>query len=224
MTTSPKPVTSPISLPIPPPRSAEERYGSDAGRWARLTDGSQMLVRPLRDGERAPVHEVFSGMSPRSRYLRFLTPTKVLSDAMVERLTSLDGHDRVAWGAFHGGRCVAVARYVQLVERPGTADVAVEVVDRMHRRGIGRLLLGALASVAEANGITTFALTVHPENASSLGLTRSLSARFRFVDGLYEGELPVVAVLDDWRLRQQIDVVGLRHHVAFVAAGLPRAG
>jgi GNAT superfamily N-acetyltransferase len=206
MTTSLKPVTSPITPPIPLPRSPSERCGSEASCWGGLTDGSLVLLRPLGDGERAPVQEVFAGMSPASRYLRYLTPMKELSQAMVERLTTLDGQDRVAWGAFREGRCIAVVRYVHLVERPGTADVAVEVVDHMHRRGVGRLLLGVLASVAETNGVTTFALTVHPENAGSLGLTRSLSARFRFVDGLYEGQLSVAAVLDDSRVRHQIDV------------------
>jgi GNAT superfamily N-acetyltransferase len=221
MTTSPKnvripqPVPSPNRLPIPLPRAPVEPDASDVNCWGRLTDGSLVLVRPLRDGERVPVLEVFADMSPMSRYLRFLTPMKELSPAMVERLTTLDGQDRVAWGAFSGGRCIGVVRYVQLVDRPGNADVAFEVVDRMHRRGVGRLLLGVLASVAEANGITAFALTVHPENAGSLGLTRSLSARFRFVDGLYEGQLPVAAVLGDGRVRQQLDGVGLRHRIAF---------
>jgi acetyltransferase len=169
---------------------------------ARLQDGTALHLRPLHDGERQPLLEVFEHMSSQSRYLRFLTPVRELSEPMLRRLTALDDGRQVAWAAWDGTRCVAVARYVRWSHRPETAELAVAVVDAMHRRGVARLLLGTLAAAAATQGIATFTLTVHAENRSSLALCRSLGARFRFVDGAYEGTLAVAGVLADERVRR----------------------
>jgi acetyltransferase len=88
-------------------------------------------------------------------------------------------------------RAVGEVRFVRLRDDPETADVAISVIDAFQGRGLGRLLMSALTDVALQRGVRAFALTVHPENAASLGLMRSLGARFRFVDGTYEGRLPL---------------------------------
>jgi RimJ/RimL family protein N-acetyltransferase len=171
---------------------------------ARLHDGTALHLRPLRNGERQPLLDVFEHMSNRSRYLRFLSPVRELSEPVLRRLTTLDDGRQVAWTAWDGTRYVAVARFVRWNDRPDDAELAVSVIDEMHRRGVARLLLGALAAAAASQGITTFTLTVHPENRSSLALCRSLGARFRFVDGVYEGTLAVAGVLADERVRRLI--------------------
>jgi hypothetical protein len=74
----------------------------------------------------------------------------------------------------------------------------------MHRRGVGRLLLRVLAADAMSRGLSTFTLTVSPENRACLALTRSLSARFRFVDGVYEGSMSTSAILADVRWPVQL--------------------
>ena len=188
---------------------------------ARLRDGTVLRIRPLKDGERRPLLDVFDHMSPQSRYLRFLSPVPTLTEPMLRQLTTLDHRNRVAWAAYDGTQCIGIVRYVRLADRPDAAELAVSVVDAMHRRGVGRVLFGVLAAVAATHGIATFTLTVHPENRSSLALSRALSARFRMVDGVYEGQVATAAVLADERVRQQVDLAALQNLASAGRAGVP---
>ena len=61
----------------------------------------------------------------------------------------------------------------------GVVDHAVYVDSAAHRRGVGRLLLEALAASTEAAGIWTIQSGVFPENAASLAL--HAAAGFRVV-------------------------------------------
>jgi RimJ/RimL family protein N-acetyltransferase len=157
--------------------------------------GRHLHFRPLQDGEREPLVEVFNGMSARSRYLRFLYPVPRLTESMLRALSTVDGHNKLALGAFSDGGCLAIARFSRIPERPHAAELAVSVVDSMQRRGLGRLLLTMLAGIAAELDITTFAVTVHPDNRGSLALLRSFSAQLRLIDRIHEGHLAVSAIL-----------------------------
>jgi ribosomal protein S18 acetylase RimI-like enzyme len=175
--------------------TATDQLETDQLETARLRDGTSIALRPLRDGEAQPVLDVFAGMSARSRYLRFLSPIRELSPGFLRQLTRLDDANRLALLATSAGRAVGEVRFARLSDDPTTADLAISVIDEFHGRGLGRLLMAAAAALASERGLTTFTLTVHPENPQSLGLMRSLGARFRFIDGTYEGRLPVASAL-----------------------------
>ena len=49
---------------------------------------------------------------------------------MLRRLVDVDGRRKVAVIAEVDGRCVGIASYVALAEKPGAAEVAVTVTDR----------------------------------------------------------------------------------------------
>src|SRR3954453_16461834 len=103
-------------------------------------------VRPLRRAEGAVLDTVFAGLSPRSRYLRFHSPVGALGPPMRRALLALDGWDHVALVAVSGrGEPVGIPRLIRDRLRPDQAEVAFEVVDAWHRRGVGRLLLTAVA-------------------------------------------------------------------------------
>lgn len=157
--------------------------------------GQQLEFRFLQDGEREPLLEVFDGMSAHSRHLRFLYPVPRLTESMLRVLTNLEGHGKVALGAFNNGNCLAIARFSRLPDRPEAADLAMAVVDSMQRRGIGRLALTALAGIAADRDISTFAVSVHPDNHASLALLRSFGARLRLIDRIHEGHVAVSAIL-----------------------------
>lgn len=156
---------------------------------ARLRDGTLVSLRPLRDGETEPVLEVFEGLSPTSRYLRFLTPMPRLPSTMLRSLTRLDRWDRVAWGVRSDHHWVGLGQYVRLSEDPSTAELALSVVDTHHRRGLGRLLVETLAAVAAASGVRECGWLAHPENSKALALFRSLGADSALAGGVWEGRL-----------------------------------
>jgi GNAT superfamily N-acetyltransferase len=155
----------------------------------RLADGGTARLRPLARGDEATVSAVFDGLSPASRALRFLATTTQLTAPMLQLLADVDGWAHVAWFADVDGLAVGVARYVRV--SADTAEIAVEVADVHHRRGIGSALMDAVVAVAHANGVSRLTATAYPTNAASVRLLRRLGVALRLSDGLLEGDAPV---------------------------------
>jgi RimJ/RimL family protein N-acetyltransferase len=154
------------------------------------TFADSLTIRRLADGERRPVLRVFEGLSERSRRLRFLGPKPVLGERDVEQLVDVGCCGRQAVAAIDQatGEAVGIARYVRLGADRQTAEVAFEVVDAWQGRGVGRLLVDALADVAAEEGIRRLHATVAPDNRAALALMRRLGRVewTSFVDGAYE--------------------------------------
>jgi RimJ/RimL family protein N-acetyltransferase len=151
----------------------------------RLRDGGSALLRPLAGGEVAAVDDVFDGLSGRSRHQRFLVPMPRLPGAARRALSDVDGHRHVAWVALVDGVPVGLCRYVRTA--PHTAEVAFEVVDAEQGRGIGSALVDAVATVADAAGITCLEATVAPDNGASIAVLDRVGVRLHPEDGLLEG-------------------------------------
>lgn len=179
-------------LPINRPRMLRSRANPRSREEdvvARLHGRSTANLRPLRAGESGPLLEVFAGMSEQSRADRYLAGATRLPSAMLAALVDVDGYDHVAWLATVAGRPAGIARYVRL--GPATAEIAFEVVDALHGRGIGTVLVDAVTTVAAAQGISRLQATVVPTNKASLRMVRRLGVSPTLVDGLYEGEGPL---------------------------------
>ena len=153
---------------------------------APLPGGGSVRLRPLGSGETAPVEAVFAGMSPQARAQRYLTGLPTLPPTMLVTLADVDGDRHVAWGAFLGTRPVGIARYV--LEEPGVAEIAFEVVDDHHGAGIGTVLVDAVTTVAAARGVRRLRAVVQPGNRASVRLLARLGVRPTVVGGLLEGE------------------------------------
>ena len=164
-----------------------------------LPDGGTVVLRPLQRGEIAPQLAVLEGMSATSRWQRFLTamPPR-LSTAAQAALSSIDGRQHVAWLASVDGRPAGVARYVEF--EPGVAEVAFEVVDAHHGRGIASLLLEVVTTIAAYHGVRQLTATVLPGNDVSVRLLRKVGLCLHAADGLLEGRselrVPTPAGLD----------------------------
>ena len=146
-------------------------------------DAASVRIRPLLDGETAPVLAVFAGLHARSRELRFLAPKVRLTATDLCHLTHVDNHDRVALVAeLPDGRPVGIARFVRYAEDDTAADVAVAVVDRWQRRGIGAQLVQALAEHARRVRVRRFTAHLLLENVGSLRLMRHAGGDVRAVE------------------------------------------
>lgn len=140
-----------------------------------LSDGAMVFLREVRPGDRDAIQAGFERLSPESRYRRFFTPMRRLSESDLEYLTEVDHHDHEAVLAFDAdGGPVGVARYVR-VDPPQEAEVAVAVVDDWQGRGAGTALVERLVERARENGIERFVATVLAENDDALELFRSVS-------------------------------------------------
>jgi GNAT superfamily N-acetyltransferase len=141
-------------------------------------------IRDLRAGE---FEAVFAGLSARSRYLRFHAPVPRLTGPMRAALGSVAAPGFALVAVDRTGRPLGIVRMVQV--RPGHGELAVEVVDAAHRRGIGTALLRAAADRAPALKIKSFEGSVLSANRPMLSLLRRL-----FLDVSYSFDGPAVQV------------------------------
>lgn len=135
----------------------------------RLRDGSHLRVRPIRDADGAAMMAFHETLSPRSVYRRFFFAHPHLSPGEVERFTTVDYVDRIAFVVIDGDQIVGVGRYERL-EGSDEAEVAFVVTDAYQRRGIGALLLDHLAGAARPHGISRFMAHTLSENRDMLGV------------------------------------------------------
>jgi acetyltransferase len=147
-----------------------------------LDDGTRLAVRPLIAADRPLLLAAFEASSSTSRYHRFFTPLRELQPWHLDRLTDLDEVNRFAWAAVAADgdaeRLVAVARYFCL-DDPTSAEIAVAVIDEFQDRGLGTIMLWALAQRASDVGIHRFEGLVLRENLRMLRLLRKAGARLQ---------------------------------------------
>jgi GNAT superfamily N-acetyltransferase len=148
-----------------------------------LGAGRSVRIRALGPGDRDALAAGFEQLGPQSRYLRFFAPVARLTDAQLRYLTEIDHRDHEALVAVdeatHDG--VGVARFVRIGE--GVGEPAVAVTDAWQRRGVGALLLDALADRAREEGIETFVARVLADNTAVLGLLDRLDGVDLISDG-----------------------------------------
>jgi nucleotide-binding universal stress UspA family protein/GNAT superfamily N-acetyltransferase len=145
-----------------------ERRGRSGKRGRlELPDGTRIGLRSLGADDRELLLDMFDRLGEESRYRRFLTPKKRLTDRELAALSAVDHHDHealVALAADGRETGVGVARYVRSAADPAVAEVAVAVTDDWQRRGVGGAVLEHLAARAREEGVRRFSALVLAEN------------------------------------------------------------
>jgi L-amino acid N-acyltransferase YncA len=141
------------------------------------TPRARVDVVDLRPGDTSAVRAVFDGLSETSRMLRFHGGTPTLSAAALRTLSAVDPDRHVVHVAQADGQPVGLVRWIRHADRPEVAEVAIEVVDAHHRRGIGRTLLRAASESARRAGVRVFLAYVSGENAHLRRHLWSMGAR-----------------------------------------------
>ncbi|MBB4904889.1 bifunctional acetate--CoA ligase family protein/GNAT family N-acetyltransferase [Actinophytocola algeriensis] len=137
-----------------------------------LSDGGTVHLRPIVPSDADALLAFHGRMSERTRYLRYFGAYPQIPPRDLERFTTVDHHDRVAFVALLGDDIVAVARYERIDHGP-TAEVAFVVEDRHQSRGLGPIFLEHLAAAAREVGIERFVAEVLAENSAMLGVFRA---------------------------------------------------
>jgi len=148
----------------------------DEEERVRLRDGSTVVVRPVRPEDRDLFVAGFERMSGESRYRRFMSHKKKLSEQELDFFTRLDHDLHEAIGALDGetGEGAGVARMHRLPDDPSIAEAAVTVVDDWQGRGLGGVLLERLTARARAIGVRHFEATLFTTNKAMLRLFEKL--------------------------------------------------
>ena len=139
-----------------------------------LRDGTRILLRPLRPDDRDFYLRSFEHLSERSRYMRFFSPKSTLTEKELRYFLEVDHHDHEAVVAIDldSGEGVGVGRFVRDLEDRQVAEVSVAVVDDHQGRGLGALLLGAVARRAREEDVRRLRATVLSDNTRMLRLIR----------------------------------------------------
>ncbi len=161
-------------------------YPASLQRRGQLTDGTPIVIRPIRP-EDAQIEQAFvRALSDESRYFRFMQGLAELTPEMLTRFTQIDYDREMAFIAIVSGadgeREIGVSRYV--IQPDGkSAEFALVVADEWQRRGVGTRLMQALFDAARARGLTTLEGEILRVNHGMLRLVANLGFRSRGVEG-----------------------------------------
>jgi acyl-CoA synthetase (NDP forming)/GNAT superfamily N-acetyltransferase len=158
-----------------------------ARSYALLADGGTIEIRPAGQPDSGQVLAFHQDMSPSNLYLRFFSLSKRAAADEARRVCRPAGPDHAALLAVLDDEVVGLASY-EPTARPGTAEVAFAVADRMHGRGVATLLLEHLVSLARSRGVTCLTAETLPENTAMLRVfaDAGLSVTRRSDDGVVE--------------------------------------
>lgn len=175
-------------------------------------EGSIISIRPIRPTDRAALQDFHIAQSSQSRYFRFFAPLDRLSESDLDRFTQVDHHDRVALVAVDGERILAVGRYDRV--DGNIAEVAFNVADSEHGRGLGSVLLEHLAAAARERGLRHFTADVLPHNAKMLRVFKD--AGYDLAQHLDDGVVTVDFTINP--TVRQLQVLAEREHRSEAAA------
>lgn len=169
--------------------------------WLSL-DGLPIGLRPIRSEDKSALIEGFARLSEQTRYQRFLAPMSHLSSRQVRYLTEIDNVNHFAWvagtrsddGVIEG---MGVARFVRLADDPDSADFAVVVADDSQDRGVGTLLVHALAAVAHDHGVGQLTALCLGENRRMIRILERIGGSFTPESpGVLAARVPLPAPID----------------------------
>lgn len=138
------------------PIAAPPHVGPDSFWNETLTDGTQVLIRPMCKLDATAERAFIEGLSVKARRNRFLGQLAHPTDAFIERLTDIDYVNDMALAAVVRGagteQIVGVSRYSADGEG-GRCECAVVVADAWQNKGLGTALMRHLIEVASEHGV-----------------------------------------------------------------------
>jgi protein lysine acetyltransferase len=156
-----------------------------------LRDGSAAGLRPVYPGDQ---QELMRGelFSAQTRYRRFLGRAQV-PPALARYLTEVDYVDHFAWVVLGSADVWAGgATYVRSASDRALADISFLITDEFQGRGLGTLLMGAVAIAARRNGISRFSADVLAENAPMRAILHHAGIKWESVEaGVMHGRVAI---------------------------------
>jgi acetyltransferase len=163
-------------------RGVSPRTEGATGSHFTLDDRRSVRVRGLLAADRSMYEAAVSGLSKRSRYLRFAAPIHTISRSLLDRMMNVDDERHVVYAALTPDETaiVGVARFVA-GQTPSVAEVAIAVADDWQGQGLGLELLRRVVEHARASGLECLTATTLSENdvAARLALAIGFSVSGR---------------------------------------------
>jgi acetyltransferase len=152
-------------------------YPNHLSQHTQLSDGTDVLIRPMRPEDAEMEQKFVRNLSKESRYMRFMQTLNELTPDMLVRLTQIDYDREIAFVAItrkHGqDMIIGVGRYAINPDKV-SCEFALVVADDWHNRGLGGLLMGMLMDAARKKGLHTMEGEVLSNNSNMLSLIKRL--------------------------------------------------
>jgi GNAT superfamily N-acetyltransferase len=129
---------------------------------------SGVQIRAAGAADCEAISSFVTGLSLRTRFLRFFAPVSPPSPSLLRGLCGTTGGDVLL--ATADDAVVGHAMAVDSVGPDGSrvADIGLVVADSWQNRGVGSAMLGGLADRAAARGVAALVMDVLPENRRML--------------------------------------------------------
>lgn len=151
-----------------------------------LRGGGSYRIRPIRPGDAAPLQEFVRRLSSESRYFRFASTVRELSDRMLARFTLIDYDREMALVAVlperaadaHGNRTeteriIGVSRYVTNPDYT-SCEFSLVIADEYSSQGLGSRMMLSIMDLARSKGLSEMRGLVLSSNVRMLKLMRRL--------------------------------------------------
>ncbi len=150
-----------------------------------LPGGGEYLMRPVRPSDGAMLQRLVQGLSPQSRYFRFVSSRAELPPSMLARFTLIDYDREMALVAVlrepddehpdgpGSERIIGVSRYITNPDQ-NSCEFSLVVADEWSGKGLGSRLMQGIMDVAREHGLKTIEGLVLSNNPGMLKLMRSL--------------------------------------------------
>jgi RimJ/RimL family protein N-acetyltransferase len=146
-----------------------------------LSDGRAVCLRTIRPSDEAQIREGITEMSDRSRYLRFFSAFREPPESIVKRLSAVDGHDHIGWGAIllDGNEYppIAAAHAIRSDDNASLGELAIAVLDEYQGLGLARTIIAAVLLDCLDEGLVALEMQVLGENNAATALVMSLGAK-----------------------------------------------
>ncbi len=168
----------------------EARYPEEFETRARLKDGTEVFLRPIRPTDEPQMRDLFYSFSKDTVFYRFFSYLKAMPHEKLTKFVNVDYESEMAIVAClkQAGeeKIIGSARYY--VDRAtGLAEYAIEVQDGWQNRGAGGVLFEHLMRIARIKGVKGLVGYVLDSNTRAYRLmTRTgLPIETKWEDGVY---------------------------------------
>ncbi|MBP6008238.1 MAG: GNAT family N-acetyltransferase [Rhodoferax sp.] len=161
-------------------------YPSQHEQVCPLAGGGEYIVRPVHPDDATMLQAFVRGLSPESRYFRFVSSMQELPATMLSRFTLIDYDREMALVALvteettnlegqtiEATRIVGVSRYITNPDR-STCEFSLVVADEFKGKGLGSRLMLSIMDFAREKGLTEIEGLVLANNPNMLKLMKGL--------------------------------------------------
>lgn len=160
-----------------PPRT---RYPSALIDRITLSDGREVVVRPVLAIDADAEQDFVRGLSLESRRRRFHLPIRELSPSLLRQLTDIDhvAHVAIVAEALSSDDVPTIVADARYVNEDGETHFAIAVADAWQGVGLGRALMQRLLRYAARHGIARVVADMIRDNTAMTRLASSFGGRF----------------------------------------------